>query len=153
DKWRNLAKHDVVDIVPPERLFEWLPDNLEAVVHMGAISATTERDADALYRNNVATSMRLWRHCAARRLPLVYASSAATYGDGSAGFDDAGDRQSLLRLKPLNGYGWSKLVFDRQAARAVAAREAPPRWAGLRFFNVYGPNEYHKGDMRSVVCK
>jgi ADP-L-glycero-D-manno-heptose 6-epimerase len=153
DKWRNLAGHDVVDIVPPERLFDWLPDGLEAVVHMGAISSTTERDADALYRNNVATSMRLWRHCAQRRLPLVYASSAATYGDGAAGFDDAGDRQSLLRLKPLNGYGWSKLVFDRQAARAVAAGEAPPRWAGLRFFNVYGPNEYHKGDMRSVVCK
>jgi ADP-L-glycero-D-manno-heptose 6-epimerase len=153
DKWRNLAKHDIVDLVPPERLFDWLPDRLQAVVHMGAISSTTERDGDALWRNNVETSMRLWRHCAQHRLPLVYASSAATYGDGSVGFDDAGDRQSLLRLRPLNGYGWSKLVFDRQAARAVAAGEAPPRWAGLRFFNVYGPNEYHKDDMRSVVAK
>ncbi|MEQ9643425.1 MAG: ADP-glyceromanno-heptose 6-epimerase [Alphaproteobacteria bacterium] len=153
DKWRNLAKHDIVDIIPPDRLADWLPAGPEAVVHMGAISSTTETDGDALYENNVATSMRLWRWCADTRTPLIYASSAATYGDGAAGFDDAGDRQSLMRLKPLNGYGWSKLTFDRQVAREVAAGTAPPTWAGLRFFNVYGPNEYHKDDMRSVVCK
>jgi ADP-L-glycero-D-manno-heptose 6-epimerase len=154
-RWQNIAKHDVVDIVAPERLPDWLASHSDvtAVVHMGAISATTEQDADLLYRNNVETSRLLWRHCARRGLPFVYASSAATYGDGGAGFDDGLDRQALLRLRPLNAYGWSKLAFDRHVARAVARGERPPQWAGLRFFNVYGPNEYHKGDMRSVVCK
>jgi ADP-L-glycero-D-manno-heptose 6-epimerase len=85
---------------------------------------------------------------------LIYASSAATYGDGSAGFDDEPTREALARLRPLNAYGWSKHLFDRRVLRSVEEGEAaPPQWAGLKFFNVYGPNEYHKGGMKSVIAQ
>lgn len=157
DKWRNLAKSRCREIVPPESLPGWLEaegDGLDAIVHMGAISSTTERDADLIYEVNVRLSWSLWQWCAAHRKPFVYASSAATYGDGTAGFDDDAAPAALARLRPLNAYGWSKLVFDRRVAECVAAGgAAPPQWAGLRFFNVYGPNEYHKGSMQSVVAQ
>jgi ADP-L-glycero-D-manno-heptose 6-epimerase len=124
------------------------------MVHMGAISATTETDVDLIVATNVRLSQKLWRWCAARDVPLIYASSAATYGDGAAGFDDDGRPDALSSLVPLNAYGWSKHLFDRWVAREVASGGArPPQWVGLKFFNVYGPNEYHKGDMRSVVTK
>jgi ADP-L-glycero-D-manno-heptose 6-epimerase len=101
---------------------------------------------------NLMLPLRLWRHCAERELPFIYASSAATYGDGSQGFDDAFTPEALARLRPLNLYGWSKLAFDRRVCDLLRRGEAaPPQWAGLRFFNVYGPNEYHKGRMASVV--
>ncbi len=155
DKWRNLAKHPLEAMVAPEALDDWLAaaaPRLEAVIHMGAISDTTERDADALASNNIGLSQRLWSFCAARGLPLVYASSAATYGDGAAGFDDDAGEAALARLRPLNGYAWSKVVFDRWvAARRDQGDPQPPFWAGLRFFNVYGPNEYHKGSSASVA--
>ncbi|GAB5467835.1 MAG: ADP-glyceromanno-heptose 6-epimerase [Rhodospirillales bacterium] len=154
DKWLNIAKLLLDDIVSPEALPDWLaqaPD-LKGVIHLGAISATTERDMDLLVRNNLQLSQAVWRCCAERRLPLIYASSAATYGDGEAGFDDDSSPQALARLRPLNGYGWSKHLFDRWALREVAeGRPRPPQWVGLKFFNVYGPNEYHKGGMRSVA--
>jgi ADP-L-glycero-D-manno-heptose 6-epimerase len=153
-KWRNLARHLVAEIVAPEALPGWLgrAPPLRAIVHMGAISATTERDGDLTAATNIALPLALWEWCAAHAVPLIYASSAATYGDGSAGFDDDPAPEALARLRPLNLYGWSKHVFDRRVADLVArGRPRPPQWAGLKFFNVYGPNEYHKGPMISVV--
>ena len=155
-KWRNVAKHDVADFCAPEAMFEWLElheDELEAVIHMAAISSTTEPDADLILHNNFTLSRDLWTWCANRRVRLIYASSAATYGDGSAGFSDADDLPSLRRLRPLNAYGWSKATFDLYARRETDRGRAPPQWAGLKFFNVYGPNEYHKGPMKSVAAQ
>lgn len=156
ERWRNLARHDVADIVVPEALPDWLVRHargVEAIVHMGAISATTETDVDAIVRNNIRLTLDLWDWCTAHGVPLVYASSAATYGDGSAGFDDVFSREALNRLLPLNAYGWSKHLVDRRIARIVTAGgPTPPQWVGLKFFNVYGPNEYHKGSMKSVVA-
>ena len=153
-KWKNLAKHGIADFVAPEAMFDWLArheDDVEAVVHMGAISSTTEPDADLIIHTNFTLSRELWRWTAERQRRLIYASSAATYGDGEAGFDDADDLQALSRLRPLNPYGWSKALFDLYARRQADRGHAPAQWAGLKFFNVYGPNEYHKGQMRSVV--
>jgi ADP-L-glycero-D-manno-heptose 6-epimerase len=121
---------------------------------MGAISSTTERDGDRLVSENVRLSLDLWQWCAATQTPFVYASSGATYGDGLEGFDDDGSPEGLARLKPMNGYGWSKHMVDRRIALDVAeGRPTPPVWAGLKFFNVYGPGEAYKGDMRSVALK
>lgn len=153
-KWRNLAHHPLADLFEPEALFPWLERHggrLRAVVHMGAISATTEPDADLIARTNFGLSRDLWRWCAEHGVRLIYASSAATYGDGSLGFEDRDDPASLDALRPLNAYGWSKALFDRWAVREAAAGRAPSAWAGLKFFNVYGPNEGHKGGMRSVA--
>jgi ADP-L-glycero-D-manno-heptose 6-epimerase len=157
EKWRNVAKRELADIVAPGRLIDFLSarrGRIQAVFHMGAVSSTTETDADLILRANFATSLELWNHCAANGVPLIYASSAATYGDGAEGFDDDATVAGLKKLRPLNAYGWSKHLFDRRVARLIAERApAPPQWAGLKFFNVYGPNEYHKGEMRSVIAK
>jgi ADP-L-glycero-D-manno-heptose 6-epimerase len=157
EKWRNIAKHEMDELVAPAALDGFLErrgDDVEIVYHMGAISATTETDADLMVETNVRLSQRIWRWCRDRDVPLVYASSAATYGDGSAGFGDDDSPEALARLRPLNAYGWSKHAFDRWVAREVADdRGAPPSWYGLKLFNVYGPNEQHKGDMRSIVTK
>jgi ADP-L-glycero-D-manno-heptose 6-epimerase len=156
DKWRNLAKHPLRDLVKPEALFGLLAREakaIEAIVHMGAISSTTERDVDLIIENNLRLSIDLWEWCAIHKVRLIYASSAATYGDGAEGFEDDGTSGALAKLKPLNPYGWSKHAFDRRVAGDVeAGRPRPPQWAGLKFFNVYGPNEYHKGTMKSVVA-
>ena len=151
-KWRNLARHPPSYMVAPEDLDDFLNRHppIEAVLHLGAVSDTTAADGDLVWASNVALSQRLWSWCATRGVRFLYASSAATYGDGGAGFDD--DIAGLDRLRPLNLYGWSKHAFDRFVARALAGGGAePPQWAGLKFFNVYGPNEYHKGGMVSVV--
>jgi len=156
-KWRNLAKRELADVMAPESLPAFLASSdaraLTAVFHMGAISATTATDGDLVMESNFRLSMRLWRFCADAGLPLIYASSAATYGDGAEGFVDHDDPDALGRLAPLNLYGWSKHLFDRAAVRLAAKGAAPPHWFGCNFFNVYGPNEYHKGDMQSVVAK
>ena len=156
DKWRNLAKRELGAIVAPERLIEFLDSHeseIETIFHMGAISATTERDVDLVVASNFTLSQRLWDWCTAHQARLIYASSAATYGDGSAGFDDDFAPAALARLRPLNAYGWSKHLFDRRVARIVAGNgPRPKQWAGLKFFNVYGPNEDHKGAMKSVVA-
>ena len=152
DKWRNLGKRELADLFPPERLGDWLKGRkLDGIYHMGAISTTTETDADLILSQNFSASLDLWNWCTDAKVPLVYASSAATYGDGAAGFDDNQSPEALAKLQPLNAYGWSKHLFDRRAVRLAAAGHKPPRWAGLKFFNVYGPNEYHKGSQRSVV--
>lgn len=157
ERWRNLARHEIVDLVAPEALLGWLEAHrgeVDAIVHMGAISSTTETDVDLIVRNNVRSTLDLLEWCTKAGKRLVYASSAATYGDGSAGFDDAPGCEALSRLRPLNAYGWSKHCVDRRVARLVAqGRPLPPQWVGLKFFNVYGPNEYHKGSMRSVVAQ
>ena len=157
DKWRNLAPIALHDIVRPDEFRGWLAGHateVAAIVHMGAISSTTERDGDRLVSENVRLSIDLWAWCARHAVPFVYASSAATYGDGAQGFDDDGSPDALARLKPMNGYGWSKHMVDRRIAMDVAeGRPVPPVWAGLKFFNVYGPREAHKGDMRSVALK
>ena len=153
-KWRNLAKHPPTRLVQPAALGSYLESNppLEAVFHLGAISDTTASDADLTWATNVELSAGLWEWCAARDVPLFYASSAATYGDGSAGFDDAATLAYLTRLRPMNLYGWTKHVFDLRVARwLTVGGPHPPRWAGFKFFNVYGPNEYHKRGMISVV--
>jgi ADP-L-glycero-D-manno-heptose 6-epimerase len=155
-KWRNIAKHPIGDFVAPEQMFDWLEKrwrDVELVVHMGAISSTTEPDADKLIHTNFGLSRDLFRWCADRQRRLIYASSAATYGDGSQGFADNDDLDSLIALRPLNPYGWSKALFDVFARRQAARDYAPPQWVGLKFFNVYGPNETHKGPMRSVVAQ
>lgn len=155
-KWRNLSRHPIGDFVAPEEMFDWLEKrwrDVEAVIHMGAISSTTEPDADRIIQTNFGLSRDLFRWCTDRQRRLIYASSAATYGDGAQGFEDPDDFESLAALRPLNAYGWSKALFDVFAARQAAREYAPPQWAGLKFFNVYGPNEGHKGAMKSVAAQ
>lgn len=157
DKWKNIAKRELTDIIPPEALAEFLGDNskdIETIFHMGAISATTERDADLIVQSNIRLSLDLWNWCARFETPLIYASSAATYGNGDRGFGDDDSIDGLAKLRPMNAYGWSKHAFDRRVARIVSENgPRPPHWAGLKFFNVYGPNEYHKGGQISVALK
>jgi ADP-L-glycero-D-manno-heptose 6-epimerase len=156
DKWRNIAKRDFFEIVATEHMPAWLERHgreVEAVFHLGANASTTERDADLIIETNLNSSIGWWRWCAAHGTKLIYASSAATYGDGARGFDDAGGYAELKELRPMNLYGWSKHAFDLWALREAAKGHAPPFWAGLKFFNVFGPNEYHKGDMMSLVAK
>ncbi|MFK0299383.1 ADP-glyceromanno-heptose 6-epimerase [Brevundimonas sp. NPDC090276] len=155
-KWKNIAKHPIADLWAPEELFEQLErhaERIEAVVHMGAISSTTEPDADLILRTNFSLSRDIWDWCALRDVRMIYASSAATYGDGETGFEDRDDPENLNALRPLNAYGYSKYLFDQYAVRQADRHQAPRQWAGLKFFNVYGPNEGHKGGMKSVVAQ
>ncbi len=155
DKWRNISKRDLENIIAPEQLDAFLADyagDIEIIFHMGAISATTERDADAIAENNFRLSRKLWLWCKNNGVRFIYASSAATYGDGSAGFKDEENIEGLMKYRPLNAYGWSKHLFDRWIAQQKAKGDrGPAQCVGLKFFNVYGPNEYHKGGMRSVA--
>ena len=154
-KWKNIAKRRFQDVVLPGEL-EGLLGRLsggDVVYHMGANSSTTAIDGDAILLSNFRTSKTLWEWCARTRTPLIYASSAATYGDGALGFKDDQSLEALDDLRPLNLYGWSKHAFDKWAVAQSEAKNAPPQWCGLKFFNVYGPNESHKGDMRSLVSK
>jgi len=155
-KWRNIAKHPIGDFVAPEDMFDWLEKrwrDVEMVIHMAAVSSTTEPDADKIIHSNFTLSRDLFRWCADRQRRLIYASSAATYGAGEHGFDDDNDYEALARLRPLNTYGWSKALFDLFAVRQALRDYAPPQWIGLKFFNVYGPNEEHKHAMKSVASQ
>ncbi|KQW22281.1 ADP-L-glycero-D-mannoheptose-6-epimerase [Afipia sp. Root123D2] len=154
-KWRNLAKRQLSDVVPPAELMEWLKGRkLDGIVHLGAISETTATDGDLVVETNFRLSMRLLDWCTVNGVPFIYASSAATYGDGHQGFGDDPSLAALKQLRPMNLYGWSKHLFDMAVAARVAKRQAmPPHWAGLKFFNVFGPNEYHKGAMMSVLTR
>lgn len=155
-KWRNIAKRGLGHLIEPESLFAFLDSNagsIAAVIHMGAVTATTETDADRVVATNFTFSVRLWTWCVLNEVPFIYASSAATYGAGEQGFDDDGTAGALARFRPLNLYGWSKHLFDRWVrAELDAGRPAPPQWVGLKFFNVYGPNEGHKGAQASVIA-
>jgi ADP-L-glycero-D-manno-heptose 6-epimerase len=154
-KWRNLAKRQIADIVPPAQLTDWLKGRkLDAIIHLGAISETTATDGDLVIETNFRFSMRLLDWCTANAVPFIYASSAATYGDGAQGFKDDPSPAALKQLRPMNLYGWSKHLFDMAVIDRVTRREKlPPQWAGLKFFNVFGPNEYHKGTMMSVLAR
>ena len=150
NQWQNLTHRQYAQYLDKDQLQDWLKSasNVDAVIHMGAISATTERDFNKLVSDNIHYSQNLWAWCAANEVPFFYASSAATYGDGNMGYND----NEINNLRPLNGYGYSKHFFDQWALRQVAQGSAePPVWAGFKFFNVYGPNEYHKERMASVA--
>ncbi len=157
EKWQNIAKRSLLDIVRPDDLFPYLEAHrgeVEAIFHLGAISDTTVLDTERLLETNFRLSVSLWEHCAEENIRFFYASSAATYGDGSQGFDDDGSPEALAKFRPLNPYGWSKHLFDQHVAKIVRAGGAePPQWVGLKFFNVYGPNEYHKGAQKSVAAQ
>jgi ADP-L-glycero-D-manno-heptose 6-epimerase len=154
-KWRNLAKRQLADIVPPARLPDWLNGRrLDAIIHLGAISETTATDGDLVIETNFRLSMRLLDWCTVNATPFIYASSASTYGDGAQGFRDDPSVSALKQLRPMNLYGWSKHLFDMAVAeRSGRGEKLPPQWAGLKFFNVFGPNEYHKGSMMSVLAQ
>jgi len=154
-KWRNLAKRQLADFVPPTELMAWLQGRrLDAILHLGAISSTTASDGDLVMEANFKTPLRLLDWCTATATPLIYASSAATYGDGDQGFDDDSSVEALKRLRPMNLYGWSKNLFDLAVAeRRARGERLPPQCTGLKFFNVFGPNEYHKGPMMSVLAR
>lgn len=149
EKNKNLEGLRIQHKVDRDAFLTWLDthhEHVEFVFHLGARTDTTEFDLDLLHRLNTFYSQDVWRKCVDYQLPLVYASSAATYGLGELGYDD--DEQLIPQLKPLNPYGLSKQEFD---VWAIAQPTKPFFWAGLKFFNVYGPNEYHKGRMASVV--
>lgn len=155
-KWQNLRKRIVQDVVPPDELITWLErrNDIEAIIHMGANASTLETDGDDVMNRNFRFSLRLLDWCTVRCVKLIYASSAATYGDGQMGFSDNLALSHLQTLRPLNLYGWSKHLFDQVVATRVEAGSVlPPLCVGLKFFNVFGPNEYHKGPMMSLVSK
>jgi ADP-L-glycero-D-manno-heptose 6-epimerase len=152
EKWKNLVglKYDdfayKLDFIE-QVLDDVLPYNVDAIIHMGANSSTTEKDADHLMNNNFHYTKELAKYCLEKNIRFIYASSAATYGEGALGFED--DESKIESLRPLNMYGYSKQLFDLWAMR----NKVLDRIVGIKYFNVYGPNEYHKGDMRSVVHK
>ena len=149
DKWKNLRNLNYYDYLDRNQLLDYLKthSNIEAIIHMGACSSTTETDTNYLMENNYRYTLNLAEHCVKNKIRFIYASSAATYGDGDRGYDD--DENGLRKLQPMNMYGYSKHAFDLKAQREGWLSEI----LGLKFFNVYGPNEYHKGDMVSVVYK
>jgi len=151
-KNKNLLNKTYRGRLERDKLFGWLKDNKTAVsgiMHLGARTDTTEQNWDIFQNLNINYSKQLWTFCAENQLPFVYASSAATYGNGDFGFID--DHKIINQLKPLNPYGKSKNDFDIWALEQAANNKQPSFWAGLKFFNVYGPNEYHKGRMASVI--
>jgi ADP-L-glycero-D-manno-heptose 6-epimerase len=155
EKWQNLKKMQLEDILVPEELFEFLEtyrDDIEVIYHLGAISTTTEKDADLVMQNNFKFSKALFQWSSIYQKRFIYASSAATYGDGQRGFTDYDDNPNLSKFVPLNVYAWSKHLFDRFVAEARDRKDVMPKQCvGLKFFNVYGPNEYHKEGQMSVV--
>ncbi|WP_114391488.1 ADP-glyceromanno-heptose 6-epimerase [Notoacmeibacter marinus] len=157
EKWRNLAKRQIAAVVTPDGLEAYLNTNasrVRAIFHMGAISDTNERDVDRLVKLNIMSTIRLWDWCAENKVRFIYASSAATYGALETGLVDDESLAEMSKLCPLNAYGWSKKATDEIILKKIANGETPPpQWAGFKFFNVYGPNEYHKGHMQSVIAK
>jgi len=149
EKAKNLEGKKFISKVERSEFDQWLKENggqVEVVLHIGARTDTTEFDKAIFDELNVEYSKMVWNHCVAFNIPLVYASSAATYGLGELGYDD--NEATMPQLQPLNPYGWSKQWFDMWA---LEQKQTPPHWYGLKFFNVYGPNEYHKGRMASVI--
>ncbi len=152
EKWKNLNGKLFFDYINKDRFLSLIENDelnftIEAIFHLGACSSTTETDGEYMMSNNYRYTKTLAEWAIANKIRFIYASSAATYGDGELGYDDKGD--SLTKLKPLNLYGFSKHSFDLCATKTGAIKHI----CGLKFFNVYGPNEYHKGDMASVAFK
>ena len=148
DKWMNMRNKKYITYYHKSEFLAKLPEleGVTAIIHMGAQSSTTEKDFDYLWKNNFEYTKALWNYCAEKQIQFIYASSAATYGDGEQGFDD---RMDIDKLLPLNGYGYSKQLFDQWVKHQ--AKTAPKQHVGLKFFNVYGPNEYFKGSMASMI--
>ncbi len=158
NKWRNLSKHAFANMMPADKLFDFLENNsrdIEAIFHLGAITDTLNDNADEMVRNNFVFGIELWNWAFRARARFIYLSSAAVYGDGEAGFSDENSLVEMKKLNPLSLYGWTKHIFDKRAMRVVetGAVMRPPQWVGFRAFNVYGPNEYHKGNMKSQVTR
>lgn len=150
DKWRNLQGVPIHAWYPPTHVHQALEHNPDLIIHMGAISSTTHTDGDQILDVNFRLSTQLWNWCTHNQKPFIYASSASTYGDGTLGFKD--DWDLIPQLRPLNLYGWSKQLFDLWVHDQVnSCAHVPPQWAGLKFFNVYGPHEQHKGAQASVI--
>ncbi len=152
DKWKNLLGKKFVEFVHKDKFIQWIeedkvPYSIESIVHMGACSSTTQRDADFLMDNNFSYTRSLARWSMEKGIRFLYASSAATYGDGEEGYSDK--EEEIYKLRPLNMYGYSKHLFDTWALD----NQVLDQMAGLKFFNVFGPNEYHKGDMASLIYK
>lgn len=148
-KNKNLHNKQFQLKVDRKDFHQWLTENrsqVDFIYHLGARTDTTEFNAEIFEELNVSYSKMIWKHCVEAQIPLVYASSGATYGLGELGYDD--NEATIPQLQPLNPYGWSKQWFD---IWALEQTQQPPFWAGLKFFNVYGPNEYHKARMASVV--
>lgn len=148
EKWKNMRNKRYIEYISRNDFLDRLPEfagKVSHVIHMGACSATTELDFDFLYKNNFEYTKTLWKFCTENQCSFIYASSAATYGAGEFGFDDKMDIKKLL---PLNGYGYSKQLFDLWVEKQSLA---PKQHVGFKFFNVYGPNEYYKGSMASVI--
>lgn len=156
-KQANVAKRSSVTWIKPSDMQRYLDGNtsdIEAIIHLGAETATTATDRDAVFAVNVDLSQSLWTWCSDNQKPFIYASSASVYGDGTLGFEDDPSSTAMDKLKPLNIYGESKLAFDQFVAEQIeTGKSTPPQWAGLRFFNVFGPNERHKGTQGSVVSQ
>lgn len=147
EKWKNLVNKKYREYVHKNLFLEKLPqyEGITHILHMGACSATTQKDFDYLYNNNFEYTKKLWKYCVEKNISFIYASSAATYGDGNYGFSDMMD---IKKLEPLNGYGYSKQLFDLWTLKQTVF---PKQHVGLKYFNVYGPNEYCKGSMASVI--
>ena len=147
EKWMNLRNKKYIRYFHKDEFLNELDelDDISCIIHMGACSSTTEQDFDYLYKNNYLYTIALWKYCAQHGISFIYASSAATYGAGELGFDD---KMDIKKLMPLNRYGYSKHIFDLWAEKQT---DRPRQAVGLKFFNVYGPNEYHKGRMASMM--
>lgn len=148
DKWMNMRNKKYIKYVHKSEFLKELPtyEKVEAIIHMGAQSSTTEKNFDYLWNNNFEYTRELWNYCAKKKISFIYASSAATYGNGELGFDD---KMNIDKLLPLNGYGYSKQLFDQWVKYQATA--FPKQHVGFKFFNVYGPNEYFKESMASMI--
>lgn len=155
NRWRNIAKRSLREIVFPERMFEYLDkhaDQIDAVIHISYTGFTDENNVDALIEERVHLTFRLWTWCAEHRKPFIYDSTAGVYGNGTLGFKDDDSAEALAKLRPLSAEAWTKLFLDRKIVDTINRGEAaPPQWIGLRCFNLYGPNEYHNTRHQSVI--
>ncbi len=155
DRWRNIAKRSLRDIIFPDKIFEYLDKHagrIDAVLHINYTGFSQESDVDALIDERIHLTWRLWSWCAHHQVPFIYDSTAGVYGDGSLGFKDDDSAEALAKLKPLSAAAWTKLFLDRKIVDTINRGEnAPPQWIGLRCFNLYGPNEYHNTTHQSVI--
>lgn len=152
----NIAKRTDIRVIKSVQIRNFLNINkktVKLIIHLGAKSSTTEINSRSIVENNIELSLYLWNWCAFYKKRFIYASSAATYGNGEFGFNDFHSLKYLSKLRPLNLYGWSKHLIDKYFINEYLNKKMPTQWVGLKFFNVYGPNEYHKGNMQSVVYK